>query len=59
MALQPLLLLTNVLGNPMPLKIHANHLKEANINTQSELENRKIHEESCLRTKLSPAKIKH
>lgn len=59
LALQPLLLLTNILGNPMPLKLYANHLKGANINTRAELENRKIHEESCLRTKLSPAKIKH
>lgn len=59
LALHPLLLFSNVLENPMSLKLHANHLKGINICTQVELENRKIHEESCLRTKLSPAKIKH
>lgn len=53
------MLLSNVLGNPMPLKFYANNLKGANINTQAELENRKTHKVSGLRTKLSLAKIKH
>jgi len=46
------------LGNPTPFKLYANHLKGANFNTQVELENRKIHKVSSLRTKLSLAKMK-
>lgn len=43
----------------MPLKLYANRLKGASVNAQAELENRKIHKVSSLRTKLSLAKIKH
>lgn len=59
LALQPQLLLSNVLGNHRPLKLHANQLKGANVNTQAESENRKMHQVSSLRTKLFLVKIKH